>query len=76
MDCTALCTEVGPFTGPPLHKKPNLVAPVMTRALAKRARTEEVPAPAEVATSAEVQVPIVPSQPVHVESDSDEDLSP
>jgi hypothetical protein len=72
MDCTALCTSVGPFTEPPPQTKPNLVAPVMTRALAKRARTEEVALP-QGSTSAEVHVPIVPGQQIQVESDSEEE---
>ena len=76
MDCTALCTDVGPFAEPPQQAKPNLVAPVTTRALAKRARTEEATPSAEVATSAEVHIPIVPGQPIHVDSDSDEESSP
>jgi hypothetical protein len=76
MDCTALCTDVRPFAEPPQQAKPNLVAPVVTRALAKRARTEEATSSAEVATSAEAHVPIVPGQPLHVDSDSDEESPP
>ena len=76
MDCTALCTDVRPFTGPTQQAKPNLVAPVVTRALAKRARTGEATPPAEVATSAEVHVPTVPGQPIHGDRDSDEESSP
>ena len=72
MDCTALYTDVGPFAEPPQQAKPNLVAPVTTPALAKRAITEEVALP-QVATSAEVQVPIVPGQQIHVDSDSEEE---
>jgi hypothetical protein len=76
MDCTALCTNVGPFAEPPQHDKPNLVAPVTTRALAKRARTDEATPSAEVATSAEAHIPTVPRQPIHVDSDSGEESSP
>ena len=76
MDCTALCTDVGPFSEPPQQDKPNLVAPVTTRALAKRARTEEATPSAEVATSAEAHVPIVPGQPIHMDSDSEDESSP
>ena len=76
MDCTALCTNVGPFAEPPQRDEPNLVAPVTTRALAKRARTDEATPSAEVATSAEARLPTVPSQHIHVDSDSGEESSP
>jgi hypothetical protein len=75
MDCTALCTEVGPFTEAPQQGKPNLVAPVTTHAMDKHARTEEATTPTveEVATSANIHVPTVPGHPIHVDDDSEDE---
>ena len=55
----------------------NLVAPVTTRAVAKRAQTEEI-APLifeEVATSADVHMSTLPGQPVLMD-DSEDDQAP
>jgi hypothetical protein len=55
----------------------NLVAPVTTRAMAKRAQTKEI-APhtiEEVATSVDVHVPTLPGQPILID-DSEDDQAP